>query len=315
MLAAVHDLLVGSDGFYDDIFASLGVPVRARALVAGPPAGPGFGRRPREGHRGAAAREHVPRARPPHREPRPARPEEAAHAPRARPDPLGPHDLGPRPRVPHRRARGRVDDEAPRHPRRAPRRVRAHDRRRVHAHPGARSEDLDPGARRGRARRGRRRRQDRDPRLAQRGRGVRALPAHEVPRPEALQPRRRGDADPDARVPARRGGRRRHAGSRDGHVAPRPAQRARQHRRQVVRADLPRVRGRARPERAAGLGRREVPRRRDRHVQEPVGRTRSTSRSPPTRATSRPSTRWSRAWRGPSRTAATTSTTSRCSRC
>ena len=61
-------------------------------------------------------------------------------------------------------------------------------------------------------------------------------------------------------------GRRRHAGSRDGHVAPRPAQRARQHRRQVVRADLPRVRGRARPERAAGLGRREVPRRRDRQV-------------------------------------------------
>ena len=35
------------------------------------------------------------------------------------------------------------------------------------------------------------RRQDRDPHLAQRGRGVRAVPAHEVPRAEALQPRRR----------------------------------------------------------------------------------------------------------------------------
>ena len=52
--------------------------------------------------------------------------QEAAHAPGARPDPLGPHDLGPRPRVPDRRARGPVDDEAPRHPRRAARRVRAH---------------------------------------------------------------------------------------------------------------------------------------------------------------------------------------------
>ena len=104
--------------------------------------------------RGAAAREHVPRPRAPHREPRSARPEEAAHAPRARPDPLGPHHLGPRPRVPHGRSRGPVDDEAPRHPRRVARRVRAHDRRRVHAHPGARPEGLDPGARRGRARRG-----------------------------------------------------------------------------------------------------------------------------------------------------------------
>ena len=36
---------------------------------------------------------------------------------------------------------------------------------------------------------------------------------------------------------------------RDGHGAPRPAQRAREHRRQELRADLPRVRGRARPER------------------------------------------------------------------
>ena len=36
-------------------------------------------------------------------------------------------------------------------------------------------------------------------------------------------------------VPARRSRRRRHGRGRDGHVAPRPAQRARQHRRQVVR--------------------------------------------------------------------------------
>ena len=51
---------------------------------------------------------------------------------------------------------------------------------------------------RGRARRRDARRQARDPRCAERGRGVRTLPAHEVPRAEALQPRRRGDADPDA---------------------------------------------------------------------------------------------------------------------
>ena len=40
-------------------------------------------------------------------------------------------------------------DAAARHPRRAARRVRAHGRRRVHAHPGARPEGLDPGAGRG----------------------------------------------------------------------------------------------------------------------------------------------------------------------
>ena len=61
-------------------------------------------------------------------------------------------------------------------------------------------------------------------------------------------------------------------GGRDGHGAPRPPQRARQRRRQVVRADLPRVRRRARPERAAGFGRREVPRRRDGQVHRDVGR-------------------------------------------
>ena len=52
-------------------------------------------------------------------------------------------------------------------------------------------------------------REARDPRVAQRGRSVRTLPAHEVPRAEALQPRRRGDAHPDAAVPPRRGRRRR----------------------------------------------------------------------------------------------------------
>ena len=74
----------------------------------------------------------------------PLGPEGTAHARRARPDQLGPHDLGPRPRVPDRRPRRQARDAAPRHPRRAARRVLAHDRRRVHAHPGARREGVDP---------------------------------------------------------------------------------------------------------------------------------------------------------------------------
>ena len=48
-------------------------------------------------------------------------------------------------------------------------------------------------------------------------------------------------------------------GSLHRDAAPRPAQRAVQHRRQVVRADLPGVRGQSRPAYRAGLRRRQVP--------------------------------------------------------
>ena len=102
-LAAVHDLLVGSDGFYDEIFAEPRRPVRAGALVAGPPPAPGSV----EGLEKVIAvqqlinmyrvRGHLIANLDP------LGLQEAAHAPRARPDPLGPHDLGPRPRVPDRR--------------------------------------------------------------------------------------------------------------------------------------------------------------------------------------------------------------------
>ena len=54
-----------------------------------------------------------------------------------------------------------------------------------------------------------RRRQAPHPRSAERGRGVRAVPAHEVPRAEAVQPRGRGDAHPDARRAVQRSCRRR----------------------------------------------------------------------------------------------------------
>ena len=50
-----------------------------------------------------------------------------------------------------------------------------------------------------------------------------------------------------------------HGRGRARHGPPRPAQRPRQRDRQVVLADLPRVRGRARSREHAGLGRREVP--------------------------------------------------------
>ena len=56
------------------------------------------------------------------------------------------------------------------------------------------------------------------------------------------------------------------------HGPPRPAQRPRQHRRQELRPDLPRVRRRRRPRDHPGLGRREVPPRARRQVRQPVRR-------------------------------------------
>ena len=109
------------------------------------------------------------------------------------------------------------------------------------------------------------------PRPAQRGRGVRALPAHQVRGPQALRAggrRERHPAhrrDPRPRCPGR------HSGGRARHGPPRPPQRAGQHRGQVVPADLPRVRGRHRPRHHPGLGRREVPRWGGGQVRGPVG--------------------------------------------
>ena len=159
---------------------------------------------------------------------------EPTHAPRARHHALRPDDLGPRPRVPDRRPRPASSprtDAAARHPRRAARRVLAHDRRRVHAHPGARPEGVDPGAGRGRARR--------PSTAAEKRRILERLNAAEaferflhtkylgqkrfslegaetlIPMLDALLHRRR---------------RRRHERGRARHGAPRPAQRARQRR-------------------------------------------------------------------------------------
>ena len=82
------------------------------------------------------------------------------------------------------------------------------------------------------------------PVAADRGRRPRALPAHQVRRPEALLARRRRGliaALDDLIQQRRRGG---HRGGRHRHGAPRPPQRAGQRARQVARGAVLRVRGR-----------------------------------------------------------------------
>ena len=101
--------------------------------------------------------------------------------------------------------------------------------------------------------------------------------------------------------------RRRPRRGRHRHAAPRPAQRARQHRRQDLRPDLPRVRGQHRPAQRARLRRREVPPRRRRHVHRATtASTIQVSLAVQPVATSRRSTRCSRASSAPSRTCSTT---------
>ena len=206
--------------------------LRADPLLPGP--------RPRHGR-------HRPAGVPPAQAPRPGRPG-------ARADPVGPGA-----RVRRRRLRGQVPDEAARHPRRAARLVLPHRRHRVHAHPGPQAAQVDPGPDRAAARQARARGAAAHPAAAQRGRGVRDVPADQVRRPEAVLARGRRVGHPAARRGDRRGGRVAAGRGRHRHGAPRPAERAGQHRRQVLRPDLPRVRGQPRPEVDARLRRREVP--------------------------------------------------------
>ena len=251
---------------------------RARHAVRGRQVAPG--RQPDRPRRGDAAQAdagrhadpRLPRPRPPHRRPRPAALEGAGDAARARPGDLRADDLGPRPRVPHRRRRRHREDGARRPARRAARRLLPHDRHRVHAHPGHRGAALDPVQGRGRPRRVRQGRQAPHPRAAQRRRGVREVPRHEVRRHQALRAGGRRVGDPDPRRDPLGGGRRRARLGRARHGPPRPAQRAVEHHRQELRRDLPGVRGPRRPDVGAGLRRRQVPPRRDRQVRQPGGR-------------------------------------------
>ncbi len=71
-LKRVHELLMGEDDFYDEVFRSLGVPYEAvRWHQRRQPGRPG-GDQPREADARADADQHVPGPRPPHRRPRPA---------------------------------------------------------------------------------------------------------------------------------------------------------------------------------------------------------------------------------------------------
>ena len=82
-----------------------------------------------------------------------------------------------------------------------------HRRHRVHAHPGPRAASLAAGAGRARAREAAPRGAAADPAQAQPGRGVRDVPADEVRRAEAVQPRGQRDHRPGARRALRGGGR------------------------------------------------------------------------------------------------------------
>ena len=139
--------------------------------------------------------------------------------------------------------------------------LQRHGRHRVHAHPGPRAEGLDPVADRGHGRhlhhhgRG----QARDPRAPDRDRGLRAVPARQVPGHQALRPGRRREHHPGAGDDHPHRGRARRRGDRDRHAASRPAQRAGQRDGQALRRDPVRVPGQGRDRRRAGLGRRQVP--------------------------------------------------------
>src|SRR5206468_2702524 len=82
-------------------------------------------------------------------------------------------------------------DAAARGARCAARLVLPHHRHRIHAHPGPRAAQVDPGPGRAAPLLARPRRAAAHPRQAQPGRGLRDVPADQVRRTEALLPRRR----------------------------------------------------------------------------------------------------------------------------
>ena len=289
-------------------------PLRADPLVQGHRVLP---RRPdRQAGPHPRADPRLPRARPPDGRHRPAG-VPPAQPPRPGGGVARPDAVGPRPRVPDRvvRRRGPAVHEAAHHPRHPARLVLPHDRHRVHAHHGSRAAPLDPGAGRAAAQQAAPPGAAADPAQAQPGRGVRDVPADQVRRSEAVQPRGRRDHDPAARRDLRGRGRGRPRRGLHRHGPPRPAQRAGQHRRQEVLPDLPRVRGQHRPAHGPGLRRREVPPRRGGRVPLRVSATGSRCPSRRTRRTSRPSTRCSRASPGPSRTSSTAAPSTPCCRC
>ena len=203
--------------------------------------------------------QRLPGARPPDGRHRPAG-VPPAPAPRPRRADPRPDPVGPGPGVRHRFVRRRPgpdeDAQDPGHPARL---LLPDHRHRVHAHLRTDPAQVDPGPGGAPARVAPARAAPADPGQAERVGDLRDLPADQVRRSEALQPRGRRVRDRPAGRGLRRGGGRRARRGLHRHAAPRPAERAGQHRGQVVRPDLPRVRGQHRPADRPGLRRREVP--------------------------------------------------------
>ena len=178
-----NQLLLGENDFYDEIFEALRIPYEPVRWLKDIDAS--ARRRRHQGRPGLRADPLLPGPRPRHGRHRPAG-VPPAQAPRPGHHRARAHPVGPGARVRGRRLRRQVDDEAARHPRRAARLVLPHHRHRVHAHPGPEAAQVDPGPRRAPARQAGARGAAAHPAPAERGRGVRDLPADEVRRPEAL---------------------------------------------------------------------------------------------------------------------------------
>ena len=116
------------------------------------------------------------------------------------------------------------------------------------------------------------------PRPTQCRRGAGDVPADQVRRPEAVQPGRRRNGHRLAGRGAVPGRRPEPGRGRYRYAAPWAAQRAGEYRRQAVREDLQRVRGKYRPGNGARLRRRQVPPRLEGHVPRAERRPRSRSR-------------------------------------
>ena len=187
-------------------------------------------------HRSAAVGQH----------PVPQPPRPRSHHPR-------PDAVGPGPGVQGQRLRRLRVQEAARHPGSAARRLLPPHRRRVHPHPRPRTAGVAGTAGRDQTRQTDCGRTEVHPEQAQRRRGVRDVLADEIRWAEAVLAGGRRKRDPDdgrGDRPVRRV-RPRRSGHRD--AAPRPAQRAGQHRRQAVFADLQRVRRQPEPRAGARL--------------------------------------------------------------
>ena len=304
-LRRVHQLLLGEDGFYDEIFRALRIPyepIRWVTDIVGRPR-----RRGRQAGPGHRADPRLPRARPPDGRHRPARV-------RAAPP--------PRPRRRRRTASrcGTSTASSPPAASAASRCMKLRDILGVLRDSYCRTVGIeymhiqDPEQRRWIQER-----VERPPHQAA-ARGAAADPAASSTRPRRSRPSCRPSSS--GRSGSRlEGGESRHPAARRDRARGRAttsstrSSSAWPHRGRLnvlanivgksLRPDLPRVRGQHRPAHRPRLRRREVPPRRRGHLHRARRRRRSRSRWRPTRRTSRPSTRCSRASPGPSRTSST----------